>query len=166
MYYLNNCVFVDESAFDINTRPATARSASGTPSIVTTPSTRSVSHTIVGAISAMGVVNIEIRLPNMKPKKIKVDGARKRKQPQPKKAVSKGTVTGHYMLILQYTMDLMDQYPEMKGFYIVMDNALIYTADDIDEMISKRGYKSIYLPPYSPELNPIENFCSTMKQIQ
>ncbi|KAL9536563.1 hypothetical protein MBANPS3_012559 [Mucor bainieri] len=138
MNYLNNCVFVYESAFDINMRPATARSASGTPVIVTTPSTRAVSHTILGTISAMGVVNIEIPLPNMKPKKIKVDGARKRKQPQPKKAVSKGTVTGHYMLFLQHTMDLMDQYPEMKGFYVVMDNAPIHTADDIDEMISMR----------------------------
>ncbi|KAF1802554.1 hypothetical protein FB192DRAFT_1280410 [Mucor lusitanicus] len=93
MDYLNNCVFVDESAFDINMRPATARSASGTPAIVTTPSTRAVSHTILGAISAMGVVNIEIRLPNMKPKKIKVDGARKRKQPQSKKAVLSLTTT-------------------------------------------------------------------------
>ncbi len=46
----------------------------------------------------------------------------------------------------------------MKEFYTIMDNAPIHTADDIDEMISKRGYKSIYLPPYSPELNPIENF--------
>jgi transposase len=57
----------------------------------------------------------------------------------------------------------MDQFPEMKGFYIVMDNAPIHTADEIEEIISKRGYRSIYLPPYSPELNPIENFWSTMK---
>ncbi|KAL7313932.1 hypothetical protein PS15m_012363 [Mucor circinelloides] len=163
MDYLSNCVFVDESAFDINMRPSTARSEKGTPAVVTTPSTRAVSHTILGAVSAMGVVNIEIRLPNQKPKRIKVDGARKRKQPQPKKATSKGTVTGYYMLFLQNTMNFMDQFPEMKGFYIVMDNAPIHTADDIDQMVTKRGYKSIYLPPYSPELNPIENFWSTMK---
>jgi hypothetical protein len=36
----------------------------------------------------------------------------------------------------------MDQCPEMKGFYIVMGNAPIHTNDDIDEMISKRGYKA------------------------
>jgi hypothetical protein len=108
-------------------------------------------------------VNIEIRLPNSKPKRIKVDGARKRKQPPPKKPAPKGTVTGHYILFLQKTMNCMDQFPEMKGFYIVMDNAPIHTADEIEEMISKRGYRSIYLPPYSPELNPIENFWSTMK---
>lgn len=50
-----------------------------------------------------------------------------------------------------------------EGAYIVMDNTPIHTADDIDEMISKKRYRSIYLPPYSPELNPIENFGSTMK---
>ena len=97
--------------------------AKGTPAIVTIPPTRAISHTILGVISAMGVVNIEIRLPNMKPKRIKVDGARKRKQPLPKKALSKGTVTGHYILFLQDTMNFMDQYPDIKGFYIVMDNA-------------------------------------------
>ena len=36
----------------------------------------------------------------------------------------------------------MDQYPEMKGFYIIMDNAPIDTADDIDGMISKENTKA------------------------
>lgn len=30
-------------------------------------------------------------------------------------------------------------------------------------MIVARGYRSIYLPPYSPELNPIEQFWSIVK---
>lgn len=138
---------MDESAFDANMRPSTARSAKGTPAIVTTPSTRAMSHTILGAISAMGVVNIKIRLPNLKLKWIKVDGFCKRKQPQPKKPASKDTVTGHYILFLQKTMNFMDQYSELKRFYIVMGNAPIHTVDGIDEMISKKGYRSIYLPP-------------------
>jgi hypothetical protein len=29
-------------------------------------------------------------------------------------------------------MNFMNQYPEMKGLYIVMDNAPIHTADGID----------------------------------
>lgn len=44
-----------------------------------------------------------------------------------------------------------------------MDNAPIHSADDIEEMISERGYRSIYLPPYSPELIPIKKFWSKMK---
>ena len=93
MDYLSNCIFVNESAFDINMRPSKARSAKGTPAIVTTPTTRTVSHTTLGVISAMGVVNIEIRLPNSKSKRVKVDGSRKRKQPQPKKPAFKGAIT-------------------------------------------------------------------------
>lgn len=71
--------------------------------------------------------------------------------------------TVHYMIFLQKTMNCMDQFPEMKRCYIVMDNAPIHTTDEIEEMILKREYRSIYLPPYSPELNLIENFWSTMK---
>ena len=57
----------------------------------------------------------------------------------------------------------MDCFPELKGHYIVMDNASIHTAKEIDELITKRGYKSIYLPPYSPELTPIEQFWAIVK---
>ncbi|KAG1419106.1 hypothetical protein G6F57_023698 [Rhizopus arrhizus] len=60
-------------------------------------------------------------------------------------------------------MDIMDTFPEMQGFHIVMDNAPIHTPSVIDPLIEKRGYIPVYLPPYSPELNPIENFWSTVK---
>jgi hypothetical protein len=68
MSHLSNCVFVDVSAFNINIRSSITSSAKGTPAIVTTPSARAVSHTILGAIPAMNAVNIEIGLPNLKPK--------------------------------------------------------------------------------------------------
>jgi len=56
----------------------TARSITGTPAIVITPSARAVSHTILGTISVIGVVDMKIRIP-LTPKRIKVVGARKRK---------------------------------------------------------------------------------------
>lgn len=74
MDYTKSCIFIDESAFDINMKPPTARSARGTPAIVTSPSARAISHTILGAISVCGVVNMEIRVP-LTPKIIKVVGA-------------------------------------------------------------------------------------------
>jgi hypothetical protein len=49
--------------------------------------------------------------------------------------VLKGTVTGHYLVFLEKTMDEIDCLPEMKGHYIVMDNAFIHTAKEIDELI-------------------------------
>lgn len=57
----------------------------------------------------------------------------------------------------------MDKYPEMKGHYIVMDNAPIHSSTDIDKYINSRGYQYVYLPPYSPELHPIEQFWSIVK---
>lgn len=166
MDYLENCIFVDESGFDINMRPPGGWSAKGTPAIVTTPSNRAESHTILGAVSAKYVASMEFRNPQEHSfKKLKIDiSNRKRKTPsKPKKPTSKGTVTGHYMKFIQKTMDEMDSIPEMKGYYIVMDNAPIHTADVIDNMITERGYKCVYLPPYSPELNPIEQFWSIVK---
>lgn len=57
----------------------------------------------------------------------------------------------------------MDKNHLMNGFFVVMDNAPIYTHNDIDRLITSRGYRSIYLPPYSPELNPIEQFWFVIK---
>ncbi|OAD74850.1 hypothetical protein PHYBLDRAFT_144210 [Phycomyces blakesleeanus NRRL 1555(-)] len=80
MDFLSNCVFVDKSGFDINMRPPSAWSKVGTPAIVETKSTKGDSHSILGAISSIGVVDIELRVTE-KPKQCKVDGVeRKRKQ--------------------------------------------------------------------------------------
>jgi hypothetical protein len=72
MDYLSNCVFVDVFAFNINMRPSKARSATGTLAIVTTTTTRAVSHTILRTVCAMGLVNIVIRLSNLSKRKFSV----------------------------------------------------------------------------------------------
>lgn len=94
MDYTKSCIFIDESSFDINMKPPTARPARGTPAIVTSPSARAISHTILGTISVCGVVNMEIRIP-LTPKTIKVVGAQKRKATV-MKAKTPGTNTGHF----------------------------------------------------------------------
>lgn len=60
-------------------------------------------------------------------------------------------------------MDEMDQYPYMKGHYLVMDNTLIHTQEDIAKYIEPRGYRYAYLPPCSPGLDPIEQLWSVVK---
>ena len=62
-------------------------------------------------------------------------------------------------------MDEMDQYPHMKGHYLVMDNAPIHTSEDITKYFESRGYRCAYLPSYSPELNPIEQCWGYAKRI-
>ncbi|KAL1925846.1 hypothetical protein VTP01DRAFT_8097 [Rhizomucor pusillus] len=64
---------------------------------------------------------------------------------------------------LKATMDEMDKYPHMKGHYLVMDKAPIHKSEDIQKYIKSRKYRYAYLPSYSPELKPIEQFWSVVK---
>ncbi|CEP17359.1 hypothetical protein [Parasitella parasitica] len=152
----------DESGFNINMRPPEGWSVKGTPAVVEAPITKAISHTVLGVISAKFVIAMELREPQKSiSKRLKVDFPKKRNRKVPadsKTPKSKGTVTGHYMSFLMKAMDEMDHFPEMMGYYIIMDNALIHTSQEISAMIAERGYRSVCLPPYSPELNPIEQF--------
>ena len=44
-----------------------------------------------------------------------------------------------------------------------MDNLGAHKGDRVRELIESRGCKLLYLPPYSPDLNPIEEGFSKVK---
>ena len=50
------------------------------------------------------------------------------------------------------------------GDVLVMDNLSAHKVAGIRELVQARGAKLIYLPPYSPDLNPIEKAWSKFKQ--
>ena len=50
------------------------------------------------------------------------------------------------------------------GDVVIMDNAAFHKSSRIRELIESVGCKLIYLPPYSPDLNPIEKFWANMKR--
>ncbi|KAG0929807.1 hypothetical protein G6F29_012086 [Rhizopus arrhizus] len=77
--------------------------------VTTTPTTKAPSHTILGAISSVGVINLSIRVPKQPPKVRKIQGE-----------------------------DILNE--------------------------RNKDYKCVYLPPYSPELNPIEQFWALVKR--
>ena len=49
------------------------------------------------------------------------------------------------------------------GDVVIMDNLAVHKVAGIRELIEAKGAKLIYLPPYSPDLNPIENAFSKIK---
>jgi len=51
------------------------------------------------------------------------------------------------------------------GHVVVMDNLSPHKVESVCELIEKRGAKVLYLPPYSPDLNPIEKAWSKLKQL-
>jgi transposase len=54
---------------------------------------------------------------------------------------------------------------ELKpGQVVIMDNASFHKSKKTKELIKAVGCKIIFLPPYSPDYNPIEKFWANMKR--
>ncbi|MCW9718847.1 transposase [Avibacterium sp. 21-599] len=57
--------------------------------------------------------------------------------------------------------------PELeKPTVIVMDNAAFHKQRDIIEAIDQTEHKILWLPPYSPNLNPIEKTWAWVKSLR
>lgn len=55
--------------------------------------------------------------------------------------------------------------PELRpGDIVVMDNLSSHKRAEVGALIAQAGARLLYLPPYSPDLNPIENIFSKIKQ--
>jgi transposase len=56
--------------------------------------------------------------------------------------------------------------PEMRpGQVVVMDNLSAHKGERMRELIEARGCELLYLPPYSPDLNPIEEAFAKVKAL-
>jgi transposase len=61
-----------------------------------------------------------------------------------------------------FELCLLPALPEKS--VIVMDNASFHRKSRLFPLADTSGHRLIFLPPYSPELNPIENFWSWLKR--
>ena len=52
-----------------------------------------------------------------------------------------------------------------RGSVIVLDNARFHQGGQIHALVEKAGCSLLYLPPYSPDLNPIELAWSYLKNL-
>jgi len=60
--------------------------------------------------------------------------------------------------------DLLPKLPQ--NAVIVMDNATFHKRQDTQNLIQKAGHTLLFLPPYSPDLNPIEQKWAHTKAIR
>lgn len=49
------------------------------------------------------------------------------------------------------------------GYTLIMDNATFHKSNDTKILIKNAGCQLLFLPPYSPDLNPIEKFWANLK---
>ncbi len=50
-----------------------------------------------------------------------------------------------------------------EGQTVILDNASFHKAKEVKDAIEKVGCRLLYLPPYSPDLNPIEHCWANLK---
>ncbi|OBZ90928.1 hypothetical protein A0J61_01028 [Choanephora cucurbitarum] len=111
-------------------------SLKGLPELSTTvPASESITITILGAISSVGVIGIYLTKPIMgvEVKKRRADG-----QDTATKA-KVGTRVQHCLYCLSDVMGTLHK-SSMKGFYLVIDNAPIHNPTTIRNLIEARGY--------------------------
>jgi hypothetical protein len=63
---------------------------------------------------------------------------------------------------IEQLLPLCGKWPEKRSV-LVMDNASFHHTARIEQMCRDAGVKLVYLPPYSPDLNPIEEFFAELK---
>jgi transposase len=166
---MKNCVFFDETGFNSHQTRSRGWSKVSEPAVAKIPKNKGVNISINGCISSWGIINFckvdplkptdaekiekEFPLPdNKKKRKANVDND------APKRKISKGTTAYH----VEQTMDILDQQGK-RGIYIVMDNCRIHHSGFVKDCIKNRGYKPLFMPPYSPFLNPIEECWSKIR---
>lgn len=84
-----------------------------------------------------------------------------------KKLVAAGVYTSpiNSKIFLQWVTEYL--LPELnEKSVIVMDNASFHKTRDVQEVINKAGHALLYLPPYTPQYNPIEKLWGSAKKLR
>ena len=97
---------------------------------------------------------------NRKDKRISVIAVRNRKHKLLHSFYFKGS-TNKEVFKTYLTEILLPNLP--KYSYLIMDNASFHKGEEIEEIIRLAGVNLIYLPTYSPGLNPIEKKWAQVK---
>jgi transposase len=128
-------VFVDEMGTNVSLSPLYAWSRKGERAFGSTPRNWGKNVTLLASITRRGL--------------------------GPCLAVEGATTRGVFETYLEHVLR-----PTLgAGQVVVMDNLSAHKGGRVKEIIEGRGCELLYLPPYSPDLNPIEQAFSKVKGI-
>lgn len=131
---LRRCKFIDESGINLALTPLYGRAPRGERAVGSTPINYGQNVTLIGALGSDGLDAL---------------------------LLIEGPTDGE--VFRAYTERLLCPTLE-AGDIVVMDNLGAHKVSGIREAIEARGAQLIYLPPYSPDMNPIEKCWSKIKQ--
>ena len=126
-------VFIDETSLYLNMTRTRARAKRGERACASVSSKKQKVMSLIGAISLEGMIA-----------DFCVDG---------------GIAGEVFTVFLEKLLCPVLQV----GQIVLIDNSPAHIVKEVKELIEGRGAKLIYLPPYSPEFNPIEHCWSKVK---
>jgi transposase len=126
-------IFIDESGTDTTVSTEYARTEGGDRIKAPKPSGTWDRFSIIGAISILGIV-----------------------------AVMYGKWATDACIFISFIKDCLLKSLK-KGQIVFLDNAKFHKNSRIKELIESVGAKLVFLPPYSPDLSPIEKMWSKIK---
>lgn len=119
-------MFIDEAGSNISMTRDRARSKRGTRAVEAVPRNRGTVTTIIGALTVDGLEAV-----------MTVEG---------------GTDRNVFIAFVEQVL-----LPILRpGDLVVMDNLAAHKTKEVRELLASVGASPVWLPPYSPELNPIE----------
>lgn len=130
---LDKLVFLDESGVNTNMSRRYARALDGERAVDSVPLSKGVSTTILSSVRADGTT-----VP----------------------MVFAGAVNRE--LFKEYLQDYLSATLQ-PGDVVIMDNLPCHKVEGVREIIERAKASILYLPPYSPDLNPIEMMWSKIK---
>lgn len=131
---VRNLVFVDEAGLNLSMSRLFARAVNGERAVASIPRTKGGNVSLIGALNLDGLVAA-----------MTVPGS-----------------TNTEVFLTYVTQILVPQL--WKGAIVVMDNLKVHHAERVKVAIESVGAIIKFLPPYSPDLSPIEQCLSKLKQ--
>lgn len=129
-----NLVFIDEAGIHLGMARLFARALRGERAVDAVPCNHGTNISLIGALSLDGLIA---------------------------SMTSKGSVDTS--VFLSYIHDVLA--PQLwVGAIVVMDNLKVHHAHSVCQAIEAVGARVVFLPPYSPDLSPIELCWSKLKQ--
>ena len=128
--------FLDESGFNLHIAPLRCWAPKGRTPSIAVPTNRGVNVSLLMCISPTGVVFFKTKVGSFKAPDF-----------------------------VEFLDALADHCPEVRNgeVCLVMDNARIHHSRASQAFLRENDIEHIYLPPYSPDLNPIENVFGVLK---
>lgn len=122
--YMNNCVFLDETGFNLHIHRNFARSPRNQPARIKVATNGGTNLTVLAAISNFGTVSV---CHNVE---------------------SGGTRVLHFQQFVINVAQQLHQRGVTHGWYFVYDNAPIHTQQETAELIRSLGFEPSPLPPW------------------